>query len=322
MSATSRVRPFVLLLGLTAAAAGCADRERGEGDRDASRYGGTVVIVGNSDVENFNALVSSERYTQEINRYLLFLPLIRYSAELDYEPALAERWEVVGDTAALFHLRRDVSWHDGQPTTARDVVFTYERATDPETAYPNAEYFTHWTGVVAQDSFTVRFSFTPHLDPLAGLPFLPIMPAHALDSIPSARMRQAAFNKNPVGNGPFRFVEHRTNDRTVFAANEDFPQALGGRPYIDRIIWRPVPEATAQIAEITAGSADVLLSPRAQEFAELSARPGLYGRQRPGRQYASVMWNGREEPLNDPRVRRALTFEPEHQERPAALCSG
>jgi peptide/nickel transport system substrate-binding protein len=307
MAASSGVRRWVLLIGLVLAVPACADREAASSDRDATRYGGTLVIANNSDVENMNALVSGDRYTQEINRYLLFLPLIRYDPELDYEPALAERWDLLGDTGVVFHLRRDVRWHDGVQTTARDVVFTYQRATDAATAYPNAAYFLHWTGVEAQDSFTVRFSFEPHLDPLAGLPFLPIMPAHQLDSIPSARMRQVAFNKRPVGNGPYRFVEYRTNDRTVFEANDDFPEALGGRPYIDRIIYRPIPEATAQIAELTAGSADIILTPPSHEFAQLAARPGLRGMQRPGRQFANVFWNGRIPPLNDPAVRRGLT---------------
>jgi peptide/nickel transport system substrate-binding protein len=316
-----RARLVVLFLALGAAAA-CSDGSAPRSDRDPDRFGGTVVVAANSDLEYMNSLVSSDRNTQEINRYLLFLPLIGYSADLDYEPALAERWELLGDTGVVFHLRRDVRWHDGPVTSARDVIFTWERVRDPETAFPNSAYFEHWTGAEAVDSFTVRFSFAPHLDPLAGLPFLPIMPAHHLESVQPAAMRQAAFNKRPVGNGPFRFVEHRTNDRTIFEANPDFPDALGGRPYIDRIVYRPLPDATAQIAELTAGSADMILTPRAQEFPELARRPGMRGVQRAGRQYASVMWNGRVAPLNDPAVRRALTFAMDRQQILETLRGG
>src|SRR5690606_32283095 len=109
-----------------------------------------------------------EKFSQEVNRYMLFLPLIAHAEDLSYEPMLAERWELLGDTGVIFHLRRDVRWHDGVPTTARDVVFTYERVKDPESAFPNPEYFEFWTGVEATDSFTVRFSFQPHMEPLAG----------------------------------------------------------------------------------------------------------------------------------------------------------
>ncbi|CAN5678825.1 peptide-binding protein [soil metagenome] len=287
----------------------CADREVGSGDAgEEAQYGGTVVVAGNSDLDNLNSLVSTDRYTQEINRYVMFLPLLSYSPDLDYQPALAESWELTGDTGIVLRLRDDVRWHDGVRTTARDVVFTFDRAQDPETAYPNSAYFAHWTAVTAPDSMTVRFTFRPHADPLAGLPFMPIMPAHLLDSIPASRMRQAAFNKRPVGNGPFRFVEYRTNDRWIFEANADFSESLGGRPYIDRLIWRPVPDATSQVTELIAGSADMIVTPPSREFGGLAARDGLRGIERPSRQYAAVIWNGRRPPLDDARVRHALTL--------------
>ena len=253
---------------------------------------------------------------------MLFLPLIRYDSVLDYEPVLAERWELDGDTAAVFHLRRDVRWHDGRTTSAADVVFTFERARDPATAFPNGEYFALWKTAVASDSFTVRFTFAPHAEPLAGLPFLPIMPAHLLDSIPADRMRLAAFNHQPVGNGPFRFVEYRANERVVFEANPDFPEALGGRPYIDRLVWRGIPDQTAQLTELSTGGADLVLTPPAEQYTTVSTRPGFRGIVRPGRQYANVMWNGRVRPLDDARVRRALTLAIDRQQIIQTLRAG
>jgi peptide/nickel transport system substrate-binding protein len=292
-----------VLLALPAA---CADRGAvGDGEPEA-QYGGTVVIGNASDLSNLNPLVASEKYSQEVNRFMLFLPLVRHAEDLSLEPALAERWELFGDTGVIFHLRRDVRWHDGVPTTARDVVFTYERAKDPESAFPNAEYFRSWTYAEAPDSFTVRFSFTPHLDPLAGWAFLPIAPAHLLDSIPPGRMLQAAFNRAPVGNGPFRFVEYRQNDRWVFDANPDYPEALGGRPYVDRVVWRPIPDATTQLTELQTGGVDILLTPMAEQYAAIASTPGFRGIDKQSRQYASAIWNSRAPPLDDARVRLAL----------------
>lgn len=298
-----------LLLALLALATACTDRSTPPADADGTPvYGGTVVIAYSSDLDNLNSLVTADHFTQEVNREVLFLPLVRYDSELDYEPVLAERVELLGDTGVIFHLRRDVRWHDGVQTTARDVLFTYERAIDPETAFPSRAEFGSWTGVEVLDSFTVRFSFTPHLEPLGGLPSLPIMPAHLLDSIPPARLRQAAFNKRPVGNGPFRFVEYRANDRWVFEANPDFAESLGGRPYLDRLVWRPMPDQTAQVTALSTATADLLLAPPADQHARLLEQPGVRGMQRPGRQYAAIGWNGQRGPLADPRVRRALTM--------------
>jgi peptide/nickel transport system substrate-binding protein len=322
MSTSGRATVLVALLALPVLLAGCTERGEPAAEGDAPQYGGTVVVIGSSDVENMNAFVSNDRFTQDINRHVLFLPLVRYDDDLEYEPVLAERWEMLGDTGVIMHIRQDVRWHDGVRVTARDVLFTYERVIDPETAYPDHQNFENWTAGVLVDSFTVRFAFTPHLEPLGGLPLLPIMPAHLLDSIPAARMRQIAFNKNPVGNGPFRFVEHRPNDRTVFAANEDFPEALGGRPWIDRLVWRGVPDATAQVAEITAGAADIVLSPPATQFPQLARQPGLRGVTGDGRVGANIIWNTRVAPLNDARVRRAIALAIDRQQILQALRGG
>lgn len=299
----SLMRPWVLPLALCAA---CVDRERaGEPAADVER-GGTAVIVNNSDLRDLNPLVAGEKYAQEVNRYMLFLPLVTHAEDFSLQPLLAERWEMLGDTGVVFHLRRDVRWHDGVPTTSRDVVFTFNAAKDPETAYPNADFFQSWTRAEATDSFTVRFAFEPHMDPLSGWAFLPVAPAHLLDTIPPARMLQAPFNRAPVGNGPFRFVSVRQNDRWVFEANPDFPQELGGRPYLDRVVYRPVPDATAQITELRTGSAHIVLTPPADQFAAIGSTPGFRGIEREGAQYASAVWNSRVPPLDDARVRLAL----------------
>ena len=306
MNALHRSRLLTaVLLPLLAA---CAERGSPPDAGTTPVRGGTMVIGGPSDLRAANGLVANEKYTQEVNRYLLFLPLLGYSAQLDYEPALASSWELDGDSAAVFHLRADVRWGDGTPTRARDVVFTYRRAADPETAFPNAEYFAAWTGVDEIDSLTVRAHFRPHNEPLAGVPFLPVMPAHLLDSIPPARLAQAAFNHRAVGNGPFRFVEYRANDRWVFEANPDFAPSLGGSPLLDRIVWRVIPDATAQAAELQTGNLQVALAIDAQQFAALDSLPDVRGIVKPSRQYGLIGWNHRRPPLGDARVRRALAY--------------
>ena len=270
--------------------------------------GGSAVLAAPSDLDVANSLVSAERYTQEIMRSVLALPLLRYGPGLSYEPALARSWELLGDTGVVFHLRDDVAWHDGVPTRARDVAFTYGRAMDPATGYPNADYLAAWNAPEVVDSLTVRFTWSRHAEPLAGVPFLAVMPAHLLESVAPGAMRQAAFNQAPVGNGPFRFVERRAGDRWVFEANEAFPEELGGRPLLDRLVWRVVPEAAAQEVELRTGGAHMILSPRADDLARLDAMPDVRAIVRPGRQYGFVGWNNRRPPLDDATVRRALTL--------------
>lgn len=294
------MRAAIACLAIAAAGAACAD--------EGPRRGGTVVIAAASDLDHANPLVSVDAWTNEVLRTVLFVPLIRHDENLDYEPRLADSWEMLGDTGVVFHLRDDVHWHDGIRTTAHDVLFTFQRARDPATGFPNAGYFDRWRDAEVVDSFTIRFRFDRHADPLAGLPFTPIMPRHLLEETPAERLRQAPFNRSPVGNGPFRFVSQRPGDRWVFEANEEFPEGLGGRPLLDRLIWRVIPDNAAQLTELRVGEVDVSLQPSPEQVQTLSEREGLRALVKPSRQFIFIAWNQLRPPLDDPRVRRALAM--------------
>jgi peptide/nickel transport system substrate-binding protein len=312
-----------LTFGLIAALLACGDRPA---DAPAAGVrpdtGGTAVVALQTDLDAANFLVSVDGVTHDVLRNVLFLTLIRYSPELDYEPMLAQTFEMQGDTAVIFRLRRDVRWHDQTPTTAYDVAFTFERAADPASAFPNADWLVGWGAPQVLDSFTVRFALQPMADPLASVAQFPIMPKHLLSSVPAAQMQQAAFNKQPVGNGPFRFVEYRANDRWVFEANPAFPSALGGRPYLSRLVLRVVPEVTAQVAELRAGNLQLALKMPVEQFKQLDADSAFDGIVRQGRQYAFIPWNAKRPPLSDARVRRALTMAIDRQEISAVMHGG
>jgi peptide/nickel transport system substrate-binding protein len=298
---------FALCLVLSVLAACGPDRAPGARAAE-SAYGGTFVVAGPADLNRANPLVTNDAYTLEINRFLLFMPLLRYGTDFTFEPYLAESWTMEGDTAITFVLRDDVVWHDGRRTTALDVAFTYGRTLDPETAYPHTGYIAAWTTVAVIDSFTVRVSFRPHADPLVAFALLPIVPAHLLEAVPPAEMRAAPFNRAPVGNGPFRFVSQTANDRWVFEANPAFPAGLGGRPSLDRLVWRVIPDGQAQVTELLTGNADLALTAPPEQFDVLSARDDVRGIARPSFKYVFIGWNGKRAPLGDARVRRALTM--------------
>ncbi len=313
---SARLGGFVLAFGLALVPLGCgggSDAPAGDagsafGDGAKAVRGGTLVVVAPSDLDTPNPLVTGDVYTQEVDRYLLYLPLVRYTEDLDYAPALARSWDLEGDSAVVFHLRHDVRWHDGQPVTAADVAFTFQRMKDPATAFPGVDNFAAWHAVSAEDSFTVRFSVDRDADPLAGWPLSPIAPRHLLDTIPPERLRQAEFSRHPVGDGPFRFVSRMPNDNWIFEANPDFPEELGGRPNLDRIVWRVVPDGTAQLTELRTGAAQLVLTVPGDQVATLRNEAGIRVIERPSLKYSTIVWNERREPFADPHVRRGLTM--------------
>jgi peptide/nickel transport system substrate-binding protein len=308
MSTLRKSTSFTLVLGALLFAA-CDERpgETGAGAGEKPDTGGVAVVALSNDIDAANGLLSGERFSQEVNR-LLFLPLVQYDEQLAIAPLLASSWQFEGDTALVLHLRNDVKWHDGVKTSAHDVEFTYRYGRDPETAYPNGDYWVGWNRAQVIDSFTIRFSLTPQPEPLANLAWIPIMPKHLLDSIKPADLSKSPFNQKPIGNGPLRFVEYKPNDRWVFEANRDYPAALGGRPYLDRVVFRIIPDETAQESELLTGNADLITRVRAERFSALDANAQIRGIDQPGRQYAFVGWNARRPPLDDARVRRALTM--------------
>ena len=110
-----------------------------------------------------------------------------------------------------------------------------------------------------------------------------------------------------MGNGPFIFVEHRENASWAFQANPAFPDGLGGRPYLDRYVYRIVPEQTTLQVELLTGNLDVYIQPTAEQVEAIEDSDALELQRFPGRAYVFVAWNSRRPQLADKRVRMAIT---------------
>ena len=293
------------------------------------RYGGTVVVgtVGEI-IGGFMSLTTADHTAAQHQQFVNLMPLIDYDEELQPRPYLAESWEVNDSTTELtFHLRHDVFWHDGEPTTARDVAFTYLRATDPRTVFPNVSYFANYVlgeeGVEVVDDYTVKVRLRPHSDYMDPWRMLAILPEHLLGDVPPEALQGHPYGERcPVGNGPFVFEEHRQDDHWTFAANPGFPGDLGGRPFMDRYVFRYIPDQSTLLNELTTGGVDVYVAPRPDQLDQLLASPGVHLVQAPSRDFLFVGWNSRRPQLADARVRRALTMATDRKQIVDALLLG
>ena len=221
----------------------------------AARRGATVLFASGADLQSINPLLTLHPLARQVQRYVLLTTLARYDSALLPQPYLARRW--AGATAGALTHRSDrdpmARWR------ADDVArraWTLDAARNPATGYPSAAELA--SRLCEDRTIPPR---PPVLRPPGPFPDvltdLAILPAHRFDSVPPPGSAQAAWNTLPVGNGPFRFVAHEPNRRWVFAANPDFPAALGGPPGLDRFIVVVVDEPTTKLAALTSGELDL-----------------------------------------------------------------
>ena len=127
----------------------------------SARYGGTAVVGNIGEIpDGMNNHVSQGYAASQHQNFVNLMTLVQYDEDLNPTPYLAESWEVSDDvTEITFHIRDDVYWYDGELTDAYDVAYTFKRAIDPETAFPNTSFWTYYDqgpdGVEVVDSFTV-----------------------------------------------------------------------------------------------------------------------------------------------------------------------
>lgn len=168
---------------------------------------------------------------------------------------LAESWEWVGDRAIKYHLRENVTFHNGEPFNADAVKFSLERIMDPKTKSPWKSTLTSLIDKIeVLDDHTIQITAkAPSVNLLLEIGRMPMVPPKYI-----AEKGDAYFAANPVGAGPFKFVEAKAGDRVVLERYMDYWR---GPSPIKRIVFRVVPEETVRVAELLAGKADIARIP-------------------------------------------------------------
>src|SRR6059058_6422585 len=214
-SATVRAPRRARWLALTTlAAAGLVaitscERRRG----CAGEYCGTLVFAAPGEPDILLPAVTQQQYAQDIAGQL-FLKLADIGlstntvGDEDFQPQLAERWEWADSVTLVFHLDPRARWQDGRAVTALDVAFTFDAYNDPAVNSPFRSGVRAISAVTARDSLTAVFRFRKRYPEMFydAVYHLRILPAHLLRAIPRDQWRSAPFGRQPLGDGPYRFV--------------------------------------------------------------------------------------------------------------------
>ena len=257
-----RLLAFVFLLGCAAAV-----------QAQTPSRGGTAVIVVQADPSHLNPAISTGSHVHAVADSL-YNALVELDRDLKPQPDLALRWRVSeGGTVYTFTLAPNVKWHDGTPFTSADVKFTFDEVLLKHHARTKAGIGAVIASIDAPAPDTVVFRLRkPYgaLLQLLNVTEAPILPRHLYQG--SDPLTSPA-NLKGVGTGPFKLESYRTDQQVAMVRNPDYFKP--GLPYLDRLVFRIVPDANAQTLALLAGEADYLGLVNASDVDRLRARSDL-----------------------------------------------
>ncbi len=265
----------------------------------------------------FNPILYTEAYDADVI-VAVFDSLVTVNRELEIVPQIAESWEFSEDGRTLtFYLKEGVKFHDGVELTAEDVKYTFKTIMHPHytgvrfgdfalvkgaEAYKEGEV-DYVEGIEIIDDYTISFTTEEVYAPFLNEFTYGILPSHILEDVPVAELEAHDFNQNPIGAGPFKFVEFRPDQYVVLDGFEDYHQE---GPYLDRMVYhilddeaRPVWLRQGRIDYVGISSEQVPMV-EALDFVDVFDYEAL--------SYTYICFNLRQERFDDPRIRQAVAY--------------
>ena len=236
---------------------------------EAQKKGGTLTIVRPTDPVSLDPQLETTAPGAWVY-FNMLEPLLTMDEKMQIRPALAASYEVLSPTKVRFKLRPGVKFHDGTPFNAAAVKFTFDRALRGNPPARWASLAGSLSGAEVVDDLTV--------DIVTREPYGPILRTLAMYCMgivsPTAVQKMGAdFSRAPVGTGPFKFVEWKTNTHVIIERSPDY---WGDRALVDRVVFRVVPEEGARMIALQTGDADMVLFPSPAQLQALREASGIW----------------------------------------------
>ncbi|WP_037351225.1 peptide ABC transporter substrate-binding protein [Anaeroarcus burkinensis] len=302
-----RIWILALLLGGLLLVGGCSFGQNSEKAGSvtspvSNRSGGQVVYASLHEPALLNPYLSDAVSVHEMSR-LLFSGLVVSQPDGVLQPDLARELPTVSPDGLTIRylLRTGVTWHDGAPFTAEDVRFTWEYIMNSKTQAISRDGYDRIRAVETPDPYTVVIKFREIYPDWVGL-FKTILPKHLLAGTDP---NKGAFQRNPIGTGPFRLQEWRMADGLVFVANERY---FRGKPKMDTIFYKIVPDETLLIAQAKSGEVDIAPHFGNQAYDQMRSQTNFQVFATPGPIWEQITFNMDHPLFKDLRVRQALAL--------------
>jgi len=243
----------------------------------------------------FAQLYSSLQVYQNVYNKLVYV-----DDKGQFVPGLARSWKQVDDKTWLFDLVDNAVFHNGEPMTARDVVYTFTRVLDPNNKLPMRVFFTPVDGVEATAPHQVRF----HLNRPFGALLATL--SQATEIVNEKALKEKDPKLFPIGTGPFKFAEWVKDDHITLERWEKYFKP--NKPYLDRVIFYAPADDTVRLTGLQTGRFNWIQTVPPQRWAELERAGDM--KSSPGRPYFPffLMLNASKPPLSDKRLRQAIAW--------------
>jgi peptide/nickel transport system substrate-binding protein len=263
--------------------------------------GGTLIVTLSAEPPGLDPTTSPAATIKRVVHYNLFEGLLKVDRNGKVVPMLAKSYTASKDGKEYtFTLHPGIKFHDGKACTAEDVKFSLERILDPKTAAPYRMYYEGIESIQVVDPLNVKIKLKKYdsmfLFNIARGDAV-IVPRQAVDKLKS----------QPVGTGPFKLAEWKRGDSIVLAKNGNYH--IKGVPYLDRVVFKFVPDPSSQLAALKAGDVDVIAYDLAPENAAALEKDARF-KVLKGHTTTDVIMamNHSKMPFSDPKVRQAITL--------------
>ena len=278
-------------------------------------YGGSLTIAQGVEPPGLDPTTATSAAIPRVVYSNVLEGLVKIDRDGKIVPSLAREIKTSKDGKEYtFSLKKGVKFHDGKPFDAEDVRFTLDRLMDPKTATAHPEYYKEIESVQVVDSHTLRIK-------LKNVNSMFLFNLARPDSMIVSKQSVDKLKSAPVGTGPFKFVEWIRGDRIILSRFSDYHRK--GIPYLDKVTFKFIGDASAQIAGLKAGDVDVIAYDVSPENALLLEKDPKY-KVFNGYTTTEVILstNNSRKPFTDVRVRRAMAYAIDRQALIKGAMSG
>jgi peptide/nickel transport system substrate-binding protein len=282
----------------------------------AGKRGGTLRVGTNQDVVGLDPHLTNATASYRVLEHV-YSGLLRFNEKLEIQPDLATEYAATDPQTYTFKLRKGVKFHNGREMKAEDVKYSLNRIRDPATASPRAGQFAPVESIETPDDYTVviklKQPYAPMLSTLADV-------TNVIVAKEVVEANGGKMDKVAVGTGPFKLAEYVPNTRVRLERNADY--FIAGRPYLDAIVFQPIPDDTARTTAVRTNAVDMIEYAPPQNLTVLKGERNLVVTGDANNNVRFLAFNLKVKPFDNPKVRQAIAWAIDRQQVLEAAVNG